>query len=194
MTPRSFAARVSIGGAATLLALAAACSSDHIDRRDAIARVVEDGGGRVDEEQAACYVDRVLDEIGSAPLRPGADLTPEQEARSTAVRVDCIGFADLGAGPDPTVTPSAPSGSLAGPRRRGDAPELDALSDSCAAGFGQSCDELFARAVLGSEYEAFAASCGGRTRELLCATVYPEPGVVLPSDAQPTTSVPPPSP
>jgi hypothetical protein len=182
----------------TLFAIAVlvlgACSNDGLDRADAVARVVADGGGRIDEQQATCFVDRVLDELGSGPLQPDAPRTAEQEARLTSIRVDCIGIATVGSGPDLDAGGVAPEASLPGPQVKGDSPELDALWDRCAEGYGQACDELFAEAVLGSEYESFAASCGGRTRELRCAGTYPEPGVVLPSPAQPSTTVPPPPP
>jgi hypothetical protein len=166
---------------AVVLLVTGACSSGGVDRDDAIARVIDEGAGRISPDQASCYVDRVLDEIGSAPLRPGAEITPEQNAKITSVRVDCIGVANLGAGAGPTTPERPPEGGLPGPRSRGDSPELDALWDACAAGFGQACDDL-------------GATCGRRTREVQCAAIYPAPGVVLPSAAQPTTTVPPPPP
>ncbi len=171
-----------------------ACSNDAVNRDEAIQRVVDEGDGRVTEEQAGCYVDRVLDEIGPAPLRPGATIPPEQIARLTTIRVDCIGLANVGAdSPGPgTVVP--PEGGLPGPKKKGDDATLDALWDQCAAGFGQACDDLFDKAGLGTDYEAFGASCGQRTREDPCAAVYPSPGVTLPSPAQASTTVPPASP
>jgi hypothetical protein len=175
------------------LATLGACSDSGVDRDAAVALVVEEGSGRVTEEQAGCYVDRVLDEIGAAPLRPDVSIPPEQIARLTTIRVDCIGVANLGA--ETTVgTATPPEGGLPGPRRRGDDPTLDALWDSCEAGFGQACDELFDQSVMASEYEDFGATCGRRTREEQCAAVYPAPGVTLPSPAQASTTVPPPSP
>jgi len=189
MTPRLLIVALMVG-----LVTLGACSSDHVDRDEAIGRVIDETGGRIGRDQAACYVDRVLEELGAAPLRPGAETTPEQDAELSAVRVDCIGVSNVGAGPASTAPLDAPDRAMPGPRTRGESPDLDALWDECAAGFGQACDDLFARAVIGSEYETFAASCGGRTRELHCAAVYPSPGVILPSAAQPTTTVPPPSP
>jgi hypothetical protein len=183
-----------IAGLAFVLCAVVACASDDLDRREAIARVVDESGGRITDEQAACYVDRVLDEIGSAPLRADAEVSPEQNARLTTLRVDCIGVVNLGAAP-PTSTPaSVRDGALPGPKRKGESAELDALWDACASGYGQACDALFEQAPMGSEYEDFGASCGGRTREQQCAAVYPSPGVTLPSAAQPSTTVPPASP
>lgn len=171
---------------------AAACASDSFDRDAAIQQVVDEGGGAVRADQAACYVDRVRDELGTASLRPDASSTPEQTARLTSISVDCIGATALGNDEAATVTTSA--GGLAGPKRRGDDAALDALWDECAAGFGQACDDLFDRAQLDSDYEAFGVTCGFRTSEARCADVYPSPGVTLPSPAQASTTVPPPPP
>jgi hypothetical protein len=185
MTPRFLVASLAVA-----LVVLGSCSDSGVDREEAVGRVVDEGNGRVTEEQAGCYVDRVLDEIGASPLRPDASVPPEQIARLTTIRVDCIGVANLGG--DPPVGTATPSeGGLPGPKRRGEDAALDALWDSCAAGFGQACDELFDQAVMASEYEDFGATCGGRTREAQCAAVYPAPGVTLPSAAQPTTTVPP---
>jgi hypothetical protein len=171
---------------------AAACTSDAFDRDAAIQQVVDEGGGAVSADQATCYVDRVRDELGTASLRSDVSPTPEQAARLTSIRVDCLGVAAFGDDEVATVTTSA--GGLAGPKHRGDDAALDALWDQCAAGYGQACDDLFDRAQLDSDYEAFGVTCGFRTSEERCAVVYPSPGVTLPSPAQPSTTVPPQSP
>lgn len=171
----------------------AGCASESFDRDAAIRQVVDASSGTVGPDQAACYVDRVRDELGTAVLRPGASPDAEQTARLTSIRIDCVGVARLGDAAD-AVTTTTPVGDLAGPRHRGDDPALDALWDQCAAGFGQACDDLFDRSQLGSDYEDFGVTCGRRTREARCADVYPSPGVTLPSAAQPTTTVPPASP
>ena len=44
----------------------------------------------------------------------------------------------------------------------GDDPALDALWDSCAAGDGAACDELYWTSPLGSRYEDFGNTCGDR--------------------------------
>jgi hypothetical protein len=170
------------------------CSADRVDREAAVARVVDESAGRITREQAGCYVDRVLDELGEGPLRPGAVVPPEQIGRLTALRVDCIGVANLGPEPSTATTPGSVARELAGPKRRGDSAPLDALWDDCEMGFGLACDQLFDQSLPGSEYEDFGVTCGRRTREEQCAVVYPSPGVTLPSPAQPTTTVPPPSP
>ncbi len=45
----------------------------------------------------------------------------------------------------------------------GDDAALDALWDSCEAGDGAACDQLYRDSPAGSEYEQFGDSCGGRT-------------------------------
>jgi hypothetical protein len=45
----------------------------------------------------------------------------------------------------------------------GDDPGLDALWDGCEAGDAAACDELYAISPVGSDYEAFGSTCGGRT-------------------------------
>lgn len=177
-----------------VLAVAVACSSARVDRAQAVQQVVDGSDGRLSQEQAQCYVDAVLDQIGPAPLRRGASISPEQQARLTTIRVDCVGLANLGRQPTEAGTALVPDVELAGPKEHGDDPDLDALWDRCAVGYGQACDDLFDRAVLGSPYEQFAVTCGQRTREAQCAAVYPAPGVTLPSAAQGSTTVPPPPP
>lgn len=44
----------------------------------------------------------------------------------------------------------------------GDDATLDRLWDSCEAGDGQACDDLYLQAPSGSEYEQFGDTCGNR--------------------------------
>lgn len=53
----------------------------------------------------------------------------------------------------------------------GSDPELDALWDACEGGDNVACDELYIQSPFGSEYEAFAESCGGRGKpdgQIMC--------------------------
>ncbi len=53
----------------------------------------------------------------------------------------------------------------------GSDPELDALWDACEGGDNAACDELYIQSPFGSEYEAFAESCGGRGKpdgQIMC--------------------------
>ena len=176
---------VGVVGVAVVLAVSVAILSGRsFDRGAAIDRVVADSNGRITAEQAGCYVDRVHAEVGDAYLSPTAHPSEDVLGQLTAIRVDCIGVANLAvaptdaAGSSVTSVPSTESGNL--PRRVGDSAALDALYGQCRDGFGQACDDLFAQAPVGSDYESFAVTCGNRTRELTCAAVYVSPGVTNP--------------
>jgi len=166
--------------------------STPFDRERAVDRAVAASGGRLTRAQARCYVDTVRARMGTGALTaspPSAAVS----ARLTAIRDDCIGLAVLATpttgAPTATAVPGTEAGDL--PLRHGQDAALDQLWTSCGAGYGQACDDLFDRSPVGSQYEAFALSCGGRTQEPRCAAVYRSPGVTLapPVAAQvPTTS------
>lgn len=171
--------------------------SHPFDREAAIAQVITDSGDRITRPQAECYVDQVRSRLGTRVLLPGAEVPIEKVSQLTSIRVDCVGVENLGRMTQDSERPESTTSIAPGdnrPRRLGDDPEYDELYRSCGQGWGSACDDLFERAVVGSDYEAFAASCGGRTHEMSCAAVYPSPGVTLPSDAQPTTTPVPPGP
>jgi hypothetical protein len=165
-------------GAATLtLVLVAGCSGPPtVDRDQAVAQVLASSGGQMTAEQARCYVNRVIDEVGADQLQPGAQPSPSQIAKLTSIRIDCIGVANLGR--DVPDTGSVPGTGTIGtsahrePQHLGDDPELDALYRACQQGDGQSCDQLFDQSAPGSDYEEFAVTCGNRTREVRCADMY----------------------
>ena len=55
----------------------------------------------------------------------------------------------------------------------GNDPVLDELADECEAGEFDSCDELYLRTEIGSSYEAYGQSCGGRNEPLgFCTGIY----------------------
>lgn len=170
------------------VAVGAGCSSEPtFDRAGAVDRVLARSGQGITRGQAECYVDAVTREVGSAALEAD-EPDPEKLAQMTRLRVDCIGLANLGTAPAaPTTTPTSTPG-LTVPRQPGDDPQLDQLHAACGAGNGTACDQLFDLAALGSPYEEFASTCGGRTREIRCAVVYPGPSIALST----TTLAPPP--
>ncbi len=57
-----------------------------------------------------------------------------------------------------------------GPQAYGDDPALDELYDSCAAGDMAACDDLWWSSPSGSDYEAFAMSCGGAAADAAFGT------------------------
>ena len=58
--------------------------------------------------------------------------------------------------------------AFAEPINYGDDEELDKLWDECEAGTGESCDELFMKSPINSEYEEFGLNCGRRPNILYC--------------------------
>lgn len=165
-----------LAAVAIVLAIVASCSAEpELDRDRAIQEVLDANAGRLTRDQAACVVDRVVAEVGAAQLQPGATPSPQQVEQLTSIKVDCVGVANLGL--NAATSTSAPratgSGSYREPQRFGDDPRLDALYTACQQGSGPACDQLFDQSGLGTEYEEFASTCGGRTREIRCADRYP---------------------
>ena len=146
--------------------MSAACSDrSAFDRAGAVDALVGSQGWTARE--AGCWVDRVRADFGDDQLEAVLD-QPGRAAGSAyaAVTVDCISSERLVAGATSTSATASPGQ----PWTRGDDPDLDALWDRCAAGDGSACDELFEVAPLGSPYEEFAATCGGRGVQPVCAT------------------------
>jgi hypothetical protein len=162
--------------ASSVLWVVTACSeAPSFDRGAAVQRVLDDSQGTMTRQQAECYVNRVADEVGSDQLDPNAHPAPNQMSRLTTIRIDCIGVANLGRTPaSGTIRPLAPNETSARrlPQRPGDDAQLDLLYTACQQGNGQACDSLFDAAPAGSEYEEFAVTCGGRTREAKCADAF----------------------
>jgi hypothetical protein len=172
-----------------LVLVVAGCShGSDFDRGAAIDSVIGQGHGTITRAQAECYVDRVRDELGTAPLAPDYDPPPDVVPRLTNIRIDCIGVTNLGTAPPATVDPDL-SLRDALPNHRGDDPTLDALYDRCATGDGAACDQLFDQAPVGSEYETFASTCGNRRAQLRCADAYPSPSAA-PTTVTPGAAVP----
>lgn len=70
--------------------------------------------------------------------------------------------------PDAAADPADPAGPDTEPTTFGQDAELDQLWTECEAGSGAACDELFIRSPVGSGYETFGVSCGGRDDVLHC--------------------------
>ena len=126
--------------------------------------------GDLTEEQARCVGEEFLsiegldlNEIADDPNAMFAD--PEMMSRLLTIFSDCgIDPTQLGGGG------GTPSGLLEGDTY-GDNPTLDALWDACEAGDGAACDELYFSSGVGTEYEEFGDTCGGRREAgtVLCA-------------------------
>jgi hypothetical protein len=128
----------------------------------------------------------VKDEVGTGPLAAGAEPQPEQIRELTSIKIDCFGLDKIGATTSVSSSPpTSVDGVIPQPAAYGDDAVLDGLWDQCQAGSGLACDQLFDAAPIGSAYEEFAGTCGGRTQELRCADVY-----LLPGETAPTTTTP----
>lgn len=75
------------------------------------------------------------------------------------------------------------------PQPPGTDKRLDALWISCAGGDGVACEELYQDSEVGSEYEAFGLSCGGRGETNCTQAGDPNPGQVDPVSVGPVLDV-----
>lgn len=79
---------------------------------------------------------------------------------------------------DPDEDPDDPPDDEAGPPEPppSGSPGLDDLADACYAGSMSACDDLYAQAEVGSDYEEYGATCGGRLdTDLYCEEAVPNP-------------------
>jgi hypothetical protein len=98
----------------------------------------------VEPDAAACAIAAIVDHGATAAELAGSDISPELIDELNA----CIGI-------DPSIV--LEPGDV-----YGDNPLLDGLWDECESGIMASCDELFSISQIGSQYEAYGATCGDR--------------------------------
>jgi len=111
-------------------------------------------GAGVADDDATCMADAMLESLGPEALGLMAD-SVESDAGVMAFGAELLGAAsDCGVTLD-TLAPQTGA-------TYGDNPEMDALYDECAAGDGASCDALYEQSGVGTEYETFGGTCGGR--------------------------------
>lgn len=132
---------------------AAACSGDGISKTEFLDELVAQN--LFTQEQAECFVDRVWDDIGplDANKITSGDLSEADQAALTAATLACI---DLGG--DVGVT----SDLSPGDPPPGEDAVLDALWTQCGEGDAAACDTLYFDSPVGSTYEEFGLTCGGR--------------------------------
>lgn len=91
----------------------------------------------------------------------------EEFARTCGDRTDEVDpghCADYSVAEDGTLQPGPDATTETDqPMAYGEDESLDAMYDACAAGDSAQCDQLFLRSPLGSDYESFGRTCGGRT-------------------------------
>lgn len=103
-----------------------------------------------------CLADAVIDEMGAVET---LTYLVDSASRSLSDRSTAFDQTIVRAASDCGVDLEA---NLEPGQSYGDNDVLDSLYDACAAGSGASCDELYVRSTLGSEYEQFAITCGER--------------------------------
>ena len=100
-------------------------------------------------------VEGFVDSFIAGAAEEGTELTRE-EARCAIRALD----AD-----DQDAAILACLGDRAGEGDFGDDPVLDLLVEQCRRGNNQACDELYVTSPIGSEYEDYGRTCGGRAPE-----------------------------
>jgi hypothetical protein len=126
---------------------------------DFLSLVMSQSGGpeAVDAGDADCIAEAIVDdpEARSAfPILLSYDQSVEMLEASTAL---ARAFESCGLDIGDFAAPDVLEGNA-----YGDNPTLDALYDSCAAGDGAACDELYWSSSVDTEYEQFAVTCGNR--------------------------------
>ena len=147
-----------VGLALVLALVAAACGGgSEVTKEELVAEFV--GEDLFTQEQAECFVDAIWDDFGPLDIRQiesQEDFSPAQAAALTEATFSCIDVGDLIQDPPP-VTDLLPTD-----RPPGTDAELDAFWVACGGGDAEACDDLFIQSPLGSDYEEFGRTCGGR--------------------------------
>lgn len=172
---RRSSARLVVTAALALLALVLpACSDDDDGSAGEAARTVTTS---VDDAFEALLVEDLSLTVGEARcVRTRVGELFAADEIQLVVQGDATGTTQadfdevLGACAFEAATPEDPLVRRPGePFTYGDDPALDLLWDECAASGTEACDTLFNESPEGSEYEAFANTCGGRGVQVACA-------------------------
>lgn len=176
------------------LMLLAACSNGD-GGREQVQRLAT--GDDITDAQTACILERLESEFDLVLDDLGAELSAEEEQTVAIARDVCLLDPNDAAGspdgaepqgePLPSSLASAPSRFDPDDPPPGDDEALDALWEGCGDGDARACDELLFTATPGSDYEAFAFSCGGR-ENLRCSSLLGEEGA--PGELSPATQAP----
>lgn len=147
------------------LILAIAACGDHAEDRGTSAEWVAEVTTRLEADQVEddvtdCVLNVARVELERNPLSDAA--TDELVDNCEAARAVIDGSTDTEEQP---VTELASTDT---PNRPGDDPTLDAMWAACEGGSGVACNQLFAAAPIGSEYEEFGVTCGARPDVLHC--------------------------
>jgi hypothetical protein len=119
---------------------------------------------RVAAVAAALFSIAVCGAVAQATAEPG-DGSSEIEAKG--VGANDVEVKDAGVKSIDAQRAAGPSTTTAGdeavpPDGLGDDPDLDALAQACFEGELAACDHLYLQSPVGSDYEAYGDTCGGR--------------------------------
>jgi hypothetical protein len=95
---------------------------------------------------------------------PGGSTTTSGPETTTTTEASAVTTGSANNLPDPEPVPG------------GTDAQLNELAQQCHDGDMQACDDLYTESEIGSEYEAYGNSCGGRVPDnsLYCVDVYPD--------------------
>ncbi len=116
-------------------------------------------GSDLTEQQARCFSEEFLENSGvdlEEMMEDPDSMATNPQVMSAILQIFATCDIDLDA-----MGGGGTSGFGSGDSY-GDDPELDALWDACEDGDGEACDDLYFQSPLGSEYEEFGDTCGGR--------------------------------
>lgn len=163
-----------------VMALGGGDDGDDKLRTELVAKFRQEGD--LSRSDAECLADFYLDDLGADAFK-GIDLSDpdsdppkalEDEFQATGIKAvrECD-IAGLVPEESSSTTDTTDGSSDDGDGTYGSDPVLDALYDDCAGGDYAACDELYDKSPLGSDYEAFADSCGERNDpQGYCVDVY----------------------
>lgn len=183
-----------LGLVAAFVVVLAACGDDPPtdQERRAIDSLVE---AELSGDEQRCILDGIADLDITVDRVVDGELTADEDGEVLAATLECVddlaaveGFVDsfiAGAAEEGTILSrdearcairalDAPDrdvairdclGDRVDERAFGDDPILDLLVEQCRRGNNQACDELFTTSPIGSEYETYGRTCGGRAPE-----------------------------
>ncbi len=119
-------------------------------------------GAGLSDPDGRCIAEALADEMGVAELLSATLAAADLGLGATAPSSETLrfGLAVVSAAEDCGISLDDPT--LGQAASYGDDPVLDALYDQCASGQMGACDQLYIDSPLGSGYESFAGTCGGR--------------------------------
>lgn len=140
--------------------LAVACSSSvDLGPSDWVADVEQRlAAAEVSTEVADCVLDVARFDLERNPLSEAATEELVRNCQAARVVIDAV-----------DEEPTEQLALVDEPDTFGDDAALDGLWTACEQGSGLACDQLFAQAPIGSDYEDFGVSCGRRPDVLRCA-------------------------